>query len=379
MTGTGLDEEQAALLEMVASFASAEIEPRAAADEAEERFPRDLLDRLAELGLLGLPFDPRHGGGGQPAGVYLRVVEELSRANLAVGLGVSVHTLATWAVETFAAEELRAEVLPRMTAGEWLGAYCLSEPGSGSDAAALVTRARRSGDDYVLDGTKAWVTHAGVADFYVVMCRTDEDRAGGITALLVPATTPGLSFPPGERKMGLRASPTGQVVLDGARVPARFRLAEEGDGFRIALSALDGGRLGIAAAAVGLAQCALDHALAYAHQREQFGRPIGDFQGVGFLLADMATGIEAARALYRAGAALRDAGERVTRIAAMAKLAASDTAMAVTTDAVQVFGGYGYTSEYPVERLMREAKVLQIVEGTNQIQRMVIARDLLHN
>ena len=378
MSGTGLDEDQAALLDMVASFASAEIEPRAAADEAEGRFPRDLLDRLAELGLLGLPFDPRHGGGGQPAGVYLRVVEALSRANLAVGLGVSVHTLATSAVETFAAEELRAEVLPRMTTGEWLGAYCLSEPDSGSDAAALVTRARRRGDDYVIDGTKAWVTHAGVADFYVVMCRTDEDRTGGITALLVPATTPGLSFPPGERKMGLRASPTGQVVLDGARVPARFRLAEEGDGFRIALSALDGGRLGIAAAAVGLAQCALDHALAYARQREQFGRPIGDFQGVGFLLADMATAIEAARALYRAGAALRDAGDRVTRVAAMAKLAASDTAMAVTTDAVQVFGGYGYTSEYPVERLMREAKVLQIVEGTNQIQRMVIARDLLH-
>lgn len=377
MTGAGLDEEQRALLDLVRSYAGAKIEPRAADDDESGTFPRDLLAGLADLDLMGLPFDPLHGGGGQSTGTYLHVIEELSRASLAVGLGVSVHTLATWAVETYADEVLRGEVLPHMTAGEWLGAYCLSEPDSGSDAAALVTSARRDGRDYVLDGTKAWVTHAGVADFYVVMCRTGEDKTHGISALLVPASATGLSFPPPERKMGLRASPTGQVVFEGVRVPVGNRLGEEGDGFRIAMRALDGGRLGIAACAVGLAQCALDHALAYAREREQFGRRISDFQGIAFMLADMATGIAAARALYREGAAQRDAGANYRRLAAMAKLTASDTAMAVTTDAVQILGGYGYTTEYPLERLMREAKALQIVEGTNQIQRMVIARDLL--
>lgn len=372
-----MGEDQRALLDLVRSFAVREVEPRAADDEASGRFPRDLLAGLADMGVMGLPFDPSHGGGGQAAGVYLRVVEELSRAWLTVGLALSVHTLATSVVQEYASDEVRAEVLPRMTSGEWLGAYCLSEPDSGSDAAALSARARRDGEDYVIDGTKAWVTHASIADFYVVMCRTDDHRTRGITALFVPATAPGLTFPPPERKMGLRASPTGQVVLSGARVPARYRLGEEGDGFRIAMGALDGGRLGIAACAVGLAQCALDHAVSYARERKQFGQPIGEFQGVAFLLADMATGIEAARALYREGAVLRDAGQRFSLVASMAKLAASDTAMSVTTDAVQVFGGYGYTAEYPVERLMREAKVLQIVEGTNQIQRMLIARELL--
>ncbi|HVM00925.1 MAG TPA: acyl-CoA dehydrogenase family protein [Egibacteraceae bacterium] len=372
-----LDEEQRALLDLVRTFAAAEVAPRAAGDEAAARFPGDVLAALGRIGVMGLPFDPGLGGGGQPAGVALRVVEELSRAFLTVGLALSVHTLATGAVARFATDDVRRRFLPIMAAGEWLGAYALSEPASGSDAAALVTRARRDGDHYVLDGTKAWVTHAGVADFYVVMCRTGEDRTGGISALLVPADTAGVSFPPAERKMGLRASPTGQIVFEGARVPAGHLLGAEGEGFAIAMRALDGGRLGIAACAVGLAQCALDHAVAYAREREQFGRPIGEFQGVGFKLADMATGIEAARALYLEGASRRDAGEPYRRIAAMAKLAASDTAMAVTTDAVQVFGGYGYTTAYPVERLMREAKVLQIVEGTNEIQRMVIARDLL--
>lgn len=377
MNATGLDEEQRALLEVVRRYAAAEVEPRAGPDEVAERFPRDLLDGLARLDVMGLASALADGGGGQPYSVWLRVLEELSRASLTVGISVSVHALATWAVATFASGGLRQEVVPRLTAGEWLGAYALSEPGSGSDAAALATRARRDGEHYVVDGTKSWVTHAGVADCYVLLCRTGEHKTGGISALLVPATTPGLSFPPPEQKMGLRASPTGQLVLDGARVPARNLLGVEGEGFRLAMRALDGGRLGIAACAVGLARCALEHAVAYARQREQFGRPIGEFQGVAFLLADMATGVEAARALYLQGAARRDAGEAFGRLAAMAKLAASDTAMAVTTDAVQIFGGYGYTTDYPVERLMREAKVLQIVEGTNQVQRMVIARDLL--
>jgi alkylation response protein AidB-like acyl-CoA dehydrogenase len=381
-----LSDEQRDLLDLVRAFSVNEVAPRAADDEAAGAFPRDLFDALGRMDVAGLPFAVDEGGSGQPYAVYLQVVEQLARAFLAVGLGLSVHTLATWAVATYAAEDLRKEVVPRMTSGEWLGAYALSEPGSGSDAGALVTRARREGDTFVVDGTKAWVTHAGHADFYVVLCRTSpparggsagEHKARGISALLVPGDVDGLAFPAPERKMGMRSSPTGQLVFSGARVAASNLLAEEGDGFRIAMSALDGGRLGIAACSVGLAQSALDHALAYAGQREQFGRPIAAFQGLAFLLADMATAVEAARALYLEGAERRDAGHPYTRIAAMAKLLASDTAMRVTTDAVQVFGGYGYTEEYPVERLMREAKVLQIVEGTNQVQRIVISRDLL--
>ncbi|MGH8910509.1 MAG: acyl-CoA dehydrogenase family protein, partial [Egibacteraceae bacterium] len=364
-------------LDVVRDFAAERVAPRAAADEEAGRFPREVFDELGRMDLMGLPFAEEHGGSGLGYGVYLRVVEELSRAFLAVGLGLSVHTLATWAVATYASDEVRKELLPAMTAGRMLGAYSLSEPGSGSDAAGLVTRAAREGDSYVVDGTKAWVTHAGHAGLYVLMCRTSPERTRGISALLVPAGTPGMRFPPPEKKMGLRSSPTGQITFDGARVPARNLLAVEGQGLQIALSALDGGRLGIAACSTGLAQSALDYAVAYARERRQFGRPIGEFQGVAFMLADMATGIEAARALWIEAAARRDVGEPFGPHAAMAKLLASDTAMRVTTDAVQVFGGYGCTTDYPVERLMREAKILQIVEGTNQVQRMVIARALL--
>ena len=372
-----LDDDQRELLELVRGVAQREIAPRAEADEKAGRFPRDLFQLIGSMDLMGLPFDPEHGGSGIPYAVYLRVVEELSRAFLAVGLGLSVHTLATWAVATYASDEVRKEWLPRMTSGELLGAYSLSEPGSGSDAAALSTRAVRDGDDYVINGRKAWVTHGGEAGFYVLMCRTSDDGAKGVSALLVPADTPGLTCAEPEKKMGMNASPTAQLVFDDARVPARFLLAEEGMGFRIAMTALDGGRLGIAAASVGLAQSALDQSLRYAAEREQFGQPIAQFQGVAFLLADMATSIEAARALYREAADRRDAGEPYARQAAMAKLLASDTAMSVATDAVQIHGGYGYVTDFPVERHFREAKVLQIVEGTNQVQRVVISRDLL--
>lgn len=377
MGQVGLNEEQVALLEVVRSYAAAEVAPRVGDAEAEKRFPRELFDGLGKMDLSGLPFPEEDGGGGQPFAVYLRVVEELARASLTVGMGLSVHVLASWAVATYAGPELRRAVLPKLLSGEWLGAYSLSEPGSGSDAAALRTRAVRDGDDYVIDGVKAWVSHAGQADCYVVMCRTGEHRTRGISALLVPPDTPGLEFPPPERKMGLTSSPTGQLVFTGARVPATNLLGEEGDGFAIALSALEGGRLGIAACSVGVAQAALDDAVAYAQVREQFGRRIGDFQGLGFMLADMAAGVEAARALTQTAAARRDAGVPYGSQAAMAKMVASDTAMRVTTDAVQVLGGAGYTTEHRAERLFREAKVLQIVEGTNQIQRMVVARDLL--
>jgi alkylation response protein AidB-like acyl-CoA dehydrogenase len=369
--------EQRDLLDVVRAFAAGEVAPRADEYERTATFPRELFQQLAAMDLLGLPVAEEHGGSAQPSVVSLRVVEELSRAFLALGLGLSVHNLATWAVERYASDEVRKEIVPRLAAGEWLGAYSLSEPGSGSDAAALVTRARREGGDWVLDGTKAWVTHAGVAGCYVVMCRTGEHKTRGISAILVPGDTAGLEFAPPERKMGLRSSPTGQLLFSGARVPARYLLAEEGDGFGIAMSALDGGRLGIASCAVGLAAAATSYALRYAREREQFGRPIGDFQGVAFTLADMATGVEAARALTLEAADRRDLGLPFGRMAAMAKLTASDTAMRVTTDAVQVLGGYGFVTDHPVERWFREAKVLQIVEGTNQIQRVVISRELL--
>ncbi|MEU0655047.1 acyl-CoA dehydrogenase family protein [Streptomyces albogriseolus] len=364
------------LLTLVRDIAQREVAPRAAEEEEAGRFPRELFTLLSESGLLGLPYDSEYGGGDQPYEVYLQVLEELARARLTVALGVSVHTLATYPLAAHGAKEQQAEHLPAMLGGGLLGGYCLSEPSSGSDAASLRTRAVRDGDDWVIDGTKAWITHGGVADFYTVMARTGGEGARGISAFLVPGDAEGLSAAAPEKKMGMKGSPTAQVHFDGVRVPDARRIGEEGQGFAIALSALDGGRLGIAACAIGVAQAALDEAVGYATERRQFGRPIADFQGLRFMLADMATQIEAGRALYLAAARLRDAGRPFGRQAAMAKLHCTDTAMRVTTDAVQILGGYGYTVDFPAERYMREAKVLQIVEGTNQIQRMVIARHL---
>ncbi|MGW4923577.1 acyl-CoA dehydrogenase family protein [Streptomyces parvulus] len=364
------------LISLVRDIAQREIAPSAAEEEDAGRFPREVFALLSESGLLGLPYDAQSGGGEQPYEVYLQVLEEFAAARLTVGLGVSVHTLACYALAAYGTKEQQADHLPAMLGGGLLGAYCLSEPASGSDAASLRTKAVREGDDWVIDGTKAWITHGGVADFYTVMARTGEDGPRGITAFLVPADAEGLSAAVPEKKMGLKGSPTAQIHFDGVRVPDDRRLGDEGQGFAIALSALDSGRLGIAACAIGVAQAALDEAVAYAAQRRQFGKPISDFQGLRFMLADMATRIEAGRALYLAAARLRDAGCPFAKQAAMAKLFCTDAAMAVTTDAVQVLGGYGYTADFPAERLMREAKVLQIVEGTNQIQRMVIARHL---
>ncbi|MER7738695.1 acyl-CoA dehydrogenase family protein [Streptomyces sp. NPDC096538] len=364
------------LISLVRDIAQREVAPRAAEEEEAGRFPRELFTLLSESGLLGLPYDSEYGGGDQPYEVYLQVLEELARARLTVALGVSVHTLASYPLAAFGTKEQRAEHLPAMLGGGLLGAYCLSEPSSGSDAASLRTRAVRDGNDWVIDGTKAWITHGGVADFYTVMARTGAEGPRGISAFLVPADTEGVGAAAPEKKMGMKGSPTAQVHFDGVRVPDARRIGDEGQGFAIALSALDGGRLGIAACAIGVAQAALDEALGYATERRQFGRPIADFQGLRFMLADMATQIEAGRALYLAAARLRDAGRPFARQAAMAKLHCTDTAMRVATDAVQILGGYGYTADFPAERYMREAKVLQIVEGTNQIQRMVIARHL---
>ncbi|MFJ9633866.1 acyl-CoA dehydrogenase family protein [Streptomyces sp. NPDC101175] len=364
------------LISLARDLARREIAPKAAEEEDAGCFPREVFTLLSRSGLLGLPYDSGYGGGDQPYEVYLQVLEELAAARLTVGLGVSVHSLSCHALANYGTKRQQVEHLPAMLGGGLLGAYCLSEPSSGSDAASLRTRAVRDGEDWVIDGTKAWITHGGIADFYTVMARTGEDGPRGISAFLVPGDAPGLSGAAPERKMGMKGSPTAQVHFDGVRVPDERRLGEEGQGFAIALSALDSGRLGIAACAIGLAQAALDEALAYATGRQQFGRPISDFQGLRFMLADMATQIEAGRALYLAAARLRDTGRPFAKQAAMAKLHCTDTAMKVTVDAVQVLGGYGCTADFPVERYLREAKVLQIVEGTNQIQRMVIARHL---
>ena len=370
------NDEAVALMELVQDLGAKELAPRAAEFEAESRFPREIFRTIGAAGLLGLPYPEEYGGGGQPYEVYLQVVEELARHWLTIGLGVSVHSLACYGLATFGSDKQKERWLPGMVGGEQLGAYCLSEPQSGSDAAALKTRAVRDGDDYVVDGVKAWITHAGQADFYSIMVRTSDDGPRGISTLLAEAGTPGLSAAKPESKMGLRGSTTAQVLLDGARIPAERLLGHEGQGFTIALSALEAGRLGIAACAVGLAQSALDGAVEYARTRQQFGRPIAEFQGLGFMLADMATAVETGRAAYLAAARRRDAGKPYGTQAAMAKLFCTDMAMKVTTDAVQVLGGYGYTQDYPLERLMREAKVLQIVEGTNQVQRLVISRAL---
>ncbi|ASU83716.1 acyl-CoA dehydrogenase [Nocardiopsis gilva YIM 90087] len=370
--------EAADLLELVRDIADKELSGRVAADEENAAFPRDVFTLLGRAGLLGLPYSSEYGGGDQPYEVYLQVVEELASAWLAVGLGLSVHTLACFPVATYATEDQRAALLPDLLGGELLGAYCLSEAHSGSDAAAMSTRAQGTDSGYRVDGAKSWITHGGHADFYTLFARTGAPDSGGrgISCFHVPASTPGVSADAPERKMGMSASPTAVMRFDGAEVGADARIGEEGQGFSIALAALDSGRLGIAACAVGVAQAALDVAVDYARERQQFGRPIIDFQGLSFMLADMATQIEAARELYLAAARRRDAGRPYGKQAAMAKLFATDTAMRVTTDAVQVLGGYGYTRDFPVERLMREAKVLQIVEGTNQIQRLVIGRRL---
>jgi alkylation response protein AidB-like acyl-CoA dehydrogenase len=368
-------EEARDLLALTREIATRELAPRSAEAEATETFPRDVFTMLGRAGLLGLPYPEEHGGGGQPYEVYLQVLEEIAAVWSSVGVGVSVHALSCFGLYSFGTEEQKAEWLPDMLGGDLLGAYCLSEAHAGSDPAAMRTTARRDGDDYVLNGAKAWTTHGGHADFYKVMARTSDDR-NGISCFLVPASTPGLVADPPERKMGLTGSATATMRFDDVRVPASRRLGEEGDGLRIALAGLDSGRLGIAAVAVGLAQGALDAAVAYARERETFGKPIIEHQGLAFVLADMEAAIVSARATVLHAARLRDAGRPFSREASIAKMVATDNAMKVTTDAVQVLGGYGYTKDFPVERFMREAKVMQIFEGTNQIQRMVISRSL---
>jgi alkylation response protein AidB-like acyl-CoA dehydrogenase len=372
-------DEAADLLTLVRDLATKELLPRVAEAEATETFPRDVFTLLGRAGLLGLPYPEEYGGGGQPYEVYLQVLEEIGAVWSSVGVGVSVHGLSCFGLATRGTEEQKQRWLPDMLGGELLGAYCLSEPHAGSDPAAMTTRAvlKRGdgGDEYVITGAKAWTTHGGHADFYKVMARTGDGR-GDISCFLVPADAEGLTADAPEKKMGLTGSTTATMRFDGVRVPAERRLGEEGEGLKIALAGLDAGRLGIAAVATGLAQGALDHAVAYAKERETFGKRIIDHQGLAFVLADMEAAIGSARATYLHAARLKDQGLPYSTEASIAKLVCTDNAMKVTTDAVQVLGGYGYTRDFPVERFMREAKVMQIFEGTNQIQRMVIARAL---
>jgi alkylation response protein AidB-like acyl-CoA dehydrogenase len=365
------------LIALVRDIRSAELDPVAAGYEARGEFPRDVFRLLGKVGLLGLPYPEQYGGGGQPTEVYLQVLEELAASWLTVALGLSVHTLSCHPVATFGTEEQRERFLPDMLGGELLGAYALSEPHSGSDAAALSTRAEPIPDGYRITGTKAWITHGGVADYVNVMARTSGEGPRGISCFLVPGDAPGLSAAVPERKMGLTGSTTAGLHLDDVIVDADRRIGAEGQGFAVAMAALDAGRLGIAACGVGLAQAAVDAAVDYAGQRVQFGRRIAEFQGLQFLLADMATAVASARALTLSAARSKDAGRVYGTEAAMAKLHATDVAMRVTTDAVQIYGGYGYMRDYPVEKLMRDAKLLQIYEGTSQIQRIIMARELL--
>jgi alkylation response protein AidB-like acyl-CoA dehydrogenase len=369
-------EEAADLLALTRELADAELAPKAAAYEREERFPREVFRVLGEAGLLGLPFPEEAGGGGQPYEVYLQVLEELAIRWASVALGISVHTLACSPVANFGTEAQRRDLLPELVGGSLLGAYCLSEAHAGSDPAAMRASAKAADGGWVASGEKAWVTHGGQADFYTTFLRTPDDGPRAISCFHLTPDLPGFAPARPEQKMGLTASHTAAVRLDDVPIGADRLVGEPGRGLAIALSALDSGRLGVSAVAVGLAQAALDVAVGYAVQREAFGRPIAQHEGVQFLLADMAAAVESARAMYLVAARRRDAGRPYSRQASIAKLLATDAAMKVTTDAVQVLGGAGYTRDHPAERYMREAKVFQIFEGTNQIQRMVIGRHL---
>ena len=370
-------DEATDLIELTREICRKDLAPKVDDAERARTFPQDTFRTLGRAGLLSLPYPEEFGGADQPYEVYLQVVEEIASVWMSVAVGVSVHSLTAYPVATFGTREQQEALLPGMLSGEQLGAYCLSEPLAGSDIASMTTRATRTDDGWSLKGTKAWISHAGHADYYTTFARTSDDGGKGLSTFIVPGDAPGLTFAEPERKMGLHCDPVAQVMFDGVPVDGARLIGREGDGMKMALSALDAGRLGIAAAATGLAQAALDAAADYATERQQFGRRIADFQGLAFLIADMEAAVTSARATYLHAARLKDAGRGFGKEAAVAKLVATDAAMKVTTDAVQVLGGAGYTEDFPLERYMREAKVTQIFEGTNQIQRLVISRQLL--
>ncbi len=376
-----LTAEQREIRDLVRTLARERIAPRAAEIDKSAEFPWDVVELFRENGIFSTLADEEYGGIGASALMTVVSVEEISKVCATSGLILAMQELGALGFKLAGTEEQKQRFLPRIASGELLAAYALTEPGSGSDAAAMLTEARRDGDDYVLDGSKRFITNAGVAALYVCFAKTDAEAGhAGISAFIVEADTPGLAIGRIEPKMGIKGSTTGEVFFDGCRVPAGQRLGEEGGGFRLAMRILDRSRPGIAAQALGLAQGATDYALEYARTRETMGEPIARHQLVAGMLADMETRCEAARGLlYRCGQMIDDGveGTELTKLSAMTKLFCTDTAMAVTTDAVQVLGGYGYMQEYPVERMMRDAKITQIYEGTNQIQRLVIAREML--
>lgn len=375
-----LSEEQSLIREMVRDFAEAEIGPSAAVRDEEERFDRELMfDSLAELGLTGIVFPEEYGGAGADYISYAIAVEELSRVCASTGVTLSAHiSLGANPIYLFGTEEQKQQFLAPLTVGEKMGAFGLTEPSAGSDAGSTKTTAVRDGDDWILNGTKIFITNGGEAETYVVLARTDKEakKHHGISAFIVSKGTEGLSFGKKEKKLGIRSSPTMEIVFEKCRIPGTNLLGEEGKGFKVAMKTLDGGRIGIASQALGIAQGALEQAVTYAKERKQFDKPIAAFQGISFQLADMATQIEASRLLVYNAAYRASAGLPYSQASAMAKLMASETAMKVTTQAVQILGGYGYTREFPVERMMRDAKITEIYEGTSEIQRLVIGASL---
>lgn len=374
-----LTAEQEEIRKMVREFAAKEVAPTAAERDEKELFSREIFDKMGELGILGLPYPEEYGGAGSDFLSYAIAVEELSRVCASTGIGLSVHvSLCAWPIYKYGTEEQRQKFLRPLAEGTKLGAFGLTEPNAGTDAAAGSTTAVKDGDSYILNGTKVFNTNGGEAEIEVIFAATDK-AAGlkGISAFIVEKGTPGLRFGKKETKMGIRSSVQREVIMEECRIPAANLLGKEGDGFKIAMTTLDGGRIGVAAQALGIAQGALDEAIKYSKQRVQFGKPIATFQGVNFMLAEMATKVEAARYLVYRAAFNKSNHLPYGKEAAMAKMFASDAAMEVTTNAVQVFGGYGYSREYPVERMMRDAKITQIYEGTNQAQRMVIAANIL--
>jgi alkylation response protein AidB-like acyl-CoA dehydrogenase len=374
-----LSEDQLAIRNMVRDFARKEIAPKALEWDEAQHFPRELFAGLGELGLLGILVPEEFGGAGLGYVEYVTVLEEVGAADGSIGLSVAAHnSLCTNHLYLFAADELKQEYLPKLASGEWIGAWGLTEPEAGSDAGGTRTTAVRDGNEWVLNGSKTFITHASVGDAAVLVARTAQDAGHhGISAFFVPFDRPGVSPGKKENKLGMRASDTSSLVLEDCRVPGGFLLGNEGEGFVQAMKVLDGGRISIAALSVGIARGALDAALSYSTVREQFGRPISSFQLTQAKLADMATSVDAARLLTQRSAAMKDAGLSTTCESAMAKVYASEVAVAVAEEAVQIHGGYGYTKEYPVERAWRDAKLCTIGEGTSEIQRMVIARELL--
>ncbi|HUK89326.1 MAG TPA: acyl-CoA dehydrogenase family protein [Blastocatellia bacterium] len=371
-----LSEDQQQLVNLVNEFVARDCKPYLE-KAGHEDFAWPLFRKLGELGLAAIPFPTEYGGGGLDYSTYAVVLEELSRLGSHLGGTVAVHGLPQLIINTFGTEQQKRKFLPPMARAELLGAFALTEPHAGSDAAAIRTRAEQKGNQYVLNGQKIWITHGGEADVYIVMAVTDKTKgAKGVSSFIVEKGSPGLTFGKRERPMGLPHH-TREVFFEDCLVPRENLIGREGEGFKVAMTALDSGRITVAATSVGLAQSALDYALGYAAERKAFGREIADFQGIQFMLADMASAIEAARCVMRKAAYLRDRGLPFNSIASMAKLLATDAAMKVTTDAVQIYGGYGTSEDYPVQVLFREAKIGQIVEGTNQIQRMIIARDML--